>query len=70
MSRQHYEIRVAGPLPAGASDAFPGMEIDTAPVETVLRGDMIDDAALHGVLELCRVLGLEVTAFGRVHTTP
>jgi hypothetical protein len=61
-----YEVHVAGRLSDRARNAFPAMEVDTAPVETVIRSDAIDEAGLHGLLELCRNLGLEVTSFNRV----
>lgn len=61
-----YEVHVAGRLSDRARDAFPAMEVDTAPVETVIRSEAIDEAGLHGLLELCRTLGLEVTSFHRV----
>jgi hypothetical protein len=45
-----YEVHVAGRLSDRARNAFPA----------------IDEAGLHGLLELCRNLGLEVTSFNRV----
>jgi hypothetical protein len=62
MSGYHYELRVAGLLSDRARGAFPTMTVDTAPVETVISGEAVDESGLHGLLALCRSLGLEVTS--------
>ena len=70
MSGYRYELRVAGLLSDRARCAFPRMTVDTAPVETVISGEAVDDSGLHGLLALCRSLGLEVTSFRRVVADP
>ncbi len=65
MPHHRYEVRVAGRLSDRACGAFPDMVIDTAPVETVISGDDLDEAGLYGLLELCRTMGLEVISFSR-----
>ncbi len=46
-----YEIRVEGPLPDQWSYWFPGLSLTQGPDgESVLYGEMIDQAALHGAL--------------------
>jgi len=52
-----YEIRIRGALSARMRSAFEPM---TACTETVLRGRVEDQAALHGLLERVRDLGLEL----------
>jgi len=66
MAHHRYEVRVAGRLSDRVCDAFPDMDVDPAPVETVISSRTIDEAGLHGLLELCRSLGLEVTSFTRL----
>jgi hypothetical protein len=70
MSEYKYELRVAGRLSDRARGAFPQMAVDTAPTETVISGDAVDESGLHGLLALCRSLGLEVTSFHRVVADP
>ncbi len=70
MSGYKYELRVAGRLSDRARGAFPQMAVDTAPTETVISGDAVDESGLHGLLALCRSLGLEVTSFHRVVPDP
>jgi hypothetical protein len=36
------------------------MTAEVLPVETVLRGDVVDQAALHGMLDQVQSLGLEL----------
>ena len=56
---EHYEIRVKGHLDAGWSDWFAGLAL-THPRgdETLLAGELPDQAALHGLLERIRDLNL------------
>jgi hypothetical protein len=66
VSGHRYELRVAGRLSERARDAFPDTTIDVVPAETVISTDEVDESGLHGLLALCRSLGLEVTSFHRV----
>jgi len=61
-----YEFRVRGRLGAGVLATFAGLDAEIEPVETILRGDMPDQAALHRVLEQIRLLGLELVEVRRV----
>lgn len=57
-----YEIRVEGYLGENAVFWFDGFEAERTPEgETVLRGAVIDQAALHGILNRIRDLGLTLT---------
>jgi hypothetical protein len=40
--------------------SFEGLDAEIEPAETVLRGNHLDQAALHGVLDRVRSLGLEL----------
>lgn len=62
MTPRRYELRVAGHLSDRARGAFAGMQVVPVEAETLIYGDVADDAALHGLLALCRTLGLEVVA--------
>jgi hypothetical protein len=45
---------------------FAGFDAQIEPVETVLRGDVADQAALHGVLEQIEALGLELVELRQI----
>ena len=54
-----YEIRVKGHLDERRMRWFEGLQISACPNgETLIRGPIIDQAALHGVLNRIRDLGL------------
>ena len=54
-----YKIRVKGHLDRRWSDWFDGLEIiNLQSGETILSGDVVDQAALHGVLAKVRDLNL------------
>jgi hypothetical protein len=54
-----YKIRVRGHLDRRWSDWFDGLEIiNLQNGETILSGDIVDQAALHGVLAKVRDLNL------------
>jgi len=54
-----YEIRLQGRLSARWAAWFDGMTLTTADdAATVLAGPVVDQAALHGVLQKVRDLGL------------
>jgi hypothetical protein len=55
-----YEIRVRGRVTPALLARFEGLRSDIEPVETVLHGPLPDQAALHGVIDLVRTLGLEL----------
>ncbi len=55
-----YVIRVRGTLSDRLLDAFPGLRSRTGRGNTVLAGELPDQAALHGVLAQIEALGLEL----------
>jgi hypothetical protein len=55
----HYEIRVAGQLDETTAAAFAGLNVAACGTVTVIAGEL-DQAALHGLLERIRSLGLEL----------
>lgn len=62
-----YEIRVKGALDPDWAEWFEGMELEHAiEDETVLRGKVRDQAALFGMLNKLRNLGLELLDVRRI----
>jgi hypothetical protein len=57
---ERYEIRIRGRVSEETASAFEGLTLDVHPVETVLHGDIADQAALHGILDRVQALGLEL----------
>ena len=62
-----YKIRVKGHLDGRWSDWFDGLEISNLENgEAILSGDIVDQAALHGVLAKVRDLNLALVAVSSV----
>ena len=62
-----YEIRVKGRLDQRWSSWFDGLTLGYEGDDiTVLRGPLVDEAALHGVLNKVRDLALPLLAVSRV----
>lgn len=64
-----YEIRVRGVLGAAVLSAFPMLSGSTDGGDTVLSGELPDQAALHGALSQIESLGLELLAVQQVTRT-
>lgn len=65
-----YEIRLAGHLDARWTDWFDGMTVTCrSDGTTVIAGAVADQAALHGVLQRVRDLGLPLLSVTRKHDT-
>lgn len=61
-----YEIRVKGRIGKSMLSRFEGFDAEVEPAETILRGSITDQAALHGVLDRIQGLGLELVEIRRV----
>jgi hypothetical protein len=61
-----YEIRVRGRLGEKLAASFGGFDAEVEPAETILRGPVQDQAALHGILEQIESLGLELVEVRRI----
>jgi hypothetical protein len=62
----HYEIRVEGVLGSRWSAWFDGLEVTSDDHgQTIIAGEIPDQAALHGLLAKIRDLGLELLAVRR-----
>jgi hypothetical protein len=55
-----YEIRIKGRIGEPALATFGNLDASLRPAETVLRGVIQDQAALHGLLDRIQSLGLEL----------
>jgi hypothetical protein len=60
-----YEIRIAGELDEAAIAVFGDLDVSVHSAVTVVTGDF-DQAALHGLLERIRLLGLDLVEARRV----
>jgi hypothetical protein len=65
-----YEIRVRGRVTPAVLARFEGLRSSVEPGETVLHGPVADQAALHGMIDLVRALGLELVEVRKVSTGP
>ncbi|GAA4921822.1 hypothetical protein EV188_11621 [Actinomycetospora succinea] len=66
MSPDRYELRIEGRVSEDVSGDFAEFEVREAPPETLMYGEIVDDAHLHGVLARLQDLGLRVTSFRTV----
>ena len=64
-----YEIRIAGHLDEATLRSFMGLDLTYRDGVTVITGQF-DQAALHGMLEMIRSLGLDLLEARRVRGSP
>jgi hypothetical protein len=65
----HYVIRVEGTLSRDLTDAFPSLSVDREPAQTVLHGQLADQAALAGILNHLDMLGINIVEVLQVPST-
>ena len=66
-----YEIRVKGHLDGRWSEWFDGLAIvNVENGDALLSGELVDQSALHGVLNKVRDLGLPLMAVSRIKSVP
>ena len=63
---RRYEFRLSGRLSERARHAFCGMEVQTVPPQTIMFGDLAEDADLDAVLAKCREMGLQLVSMHRL----
>ena len=63
-----YEIRVKDELDTRWQSWFEGMTITASDDETIIRGTLADQAALHSLLQRIRDLGLPLIAVNSIET--
>jgi hypothetical protein len=61
-----YEIRIKGKVGDPLLASFGDLDASIKPAETVLRGVIVDQAALHGLLDRIQALGLELIEIRQV----
>jgi hypothetical protein len=66
MGSRRLELRIRGRLCGEPLARFDGFEVQIQPAETVLRGVVEDQAAMHRILERIRALGLDLIEVRRV----
>jgi hypothetical protein len=62
INQTRYEIVVKDRLSTRFSEAFPGVELETRPGQTVLRGEFTDQSQLHGLLDRLQDFGIELVS--------
>lgn len=70
MTNVEYEIRVSGLVPDSVLDEIEGVHVVVEPVQTVLRGPVVDQAALHGIINRLQRLGLDLIEVRRLSDEP
>ena len=68
MQSKCYEIRIQGILSPDWTEWFEDMEIRQEKGQTILRGRIVDQAALHGLLTKVRNLNLTLLSINPVYT--
>ena len=64
-----YQFRLKGHLPENWSDWFDGFTIDNQPTgDMILTGEVVDQTALHSLLERIRDIGLTLIEVKRLDT--
>lgn len=67
----HYEIRVKGRLSPGWAAWFGGLDVESdADGTSTIRGPVVDQAALHGLLQRLRDIGLVLESLTHVESRP
>ena len=62
MGPSRYRIVLRGRLSERFESAFEGMALEAGPNQTVLVGEVRDQAHLHGLLDRLREFGIELVA--------
>jgi len=60
-----YEFRVDGRVTEQAREALCDMRIEDLPAGATLRGEVIDESHLLGIIAQCRALGLRIVSAHR-----
>jgi hypothetical protein len=70
MNIRTYEITFAGQAVPAVVDAFDDFEVTVDKTSTTVRGELVDQAALHGAIDRVRALGLELLEVRAVEEPP
>ena len=66
---ERYEIRVKGRVGKELASRLEGFDAEVEPAETILRGPIDDQDALHGLLERVQRFGLELVEVRQLDDT-
>jgi hypothetical protein len=66
MEPRSYRIVVRGRLGAAFGESFEGLRVQPEPGLTVLRGELVDQAQLYGLLDRLRDLALDLVRLEEV----
>jgi hypothetical protein len=61
-----YELRVTGTVPDSVLEEIEDVQVFEQPVESILRGSVEDQAALHRMIDRIQGLGLELIEVRRI----
>jgi hypothetical protein len=61
-----YEIRVTGTVPESVLEEIEDVQVFELPVESILRGAVEDQAALHRMIDRIQGLGLDLIEVRRI----
>lgn len=61
MSRAAYEIRAVGEVPRSMLEDFEGVTVSIDPAGSTIHAELVDDAALHGLLAALRRGGFSLS---------
>ncbi|SFN20246.1 hypothetical protein SAMN05216207_101019 [Pseudonocardia ammonioxydans] len=62
MAVRPYEFQVEGYLAEQGRESFADLDIEEVPAGLVLRGEVVDESHLHGIMARFRVHGLVVVS--------
>jgi hypothetical protein len=65
-----YQIRITGHLDVRWADWFAGLTITRDGGDTLITGQVVDQAALHGLLKRVRDLGMPLVSVSPVESSP
>jgi len=61
-----YEFRVSGLVPPDVLVEIEGARVVVEPVQTVIRGPVLDQSALHGIIHRLQLVGLDLIEVRRL----
>ena len=62
MASKMYEFRVDGRLPEQEREMFADLHVEEVPAGLVLRGEVIDESHLHGIIAQLGAYGLTIVS--------
>jgi len=66
MSPMRFELRLEGTLSDADKAAFGDVRVTETAPQTIVEAEVVDESQLHGLIALCRRLGVTVVSLQRV----